>query len=102
MCAEGGGSVFDRPLAGAGVAMENWRILPFRLLLTARHLVGKLESMDISGIIPVEPGKRSGPPCIRGMRITDRCDSRVAVGQESKAHSITAIAAQESGNTVRG
>ncbi len=28
--------------------------------------------MDITGIITVEPGKRSGQPCIRGMRITVR------------------------------
>ena len=26
--------------------------------------------MDYSNIITVEPGKRSGKPCIRGMRIT--------------------------------
>ncbi len=26
--------------------------------------------MDYSGIITIEPGKRSGKPCIRGMRIT--------------------------------
>ena len=26
--------------------------------------------MDYRGIITVEPGKRSGQPCIRGMRIT--------------------------------
>lgn len=26
--------------------------------------------MDYSGIITVEPGKRSGKPCIRGLRIT--------------------------------
>jgi uncharacterized protein (DUF433 family) len=28
--------------------------------------------MDLSGVITVEPGKRSGQPCIRGMRITVR------------------------------
>ena len=28
--------------------------------------------MDYSGIITVEPGKRSGQPCIRGMRMTVR------------------------------
>jgi uncharacterized protein (DUF433 family) len=28
--------------------------------------------MDYSHIITVEPGKRSGQPCIRGMRITVR------------------------------
>ena len=26
--------------------------------------------MDYKKIIPIEPGKRSGKPCIRGMRIT--------------------------------
>jgi len=26
--------------------------------------------MDYSGIIMIEPGKRSGKPCIRGLRIT--------------------------------
>jgi uncharacterized protein (DUF433 family) len=26
--------------------------------------------MDYSGIITIEPGKRSGKPCIRGLRIT--------------------------------
>jgi uncharacterized protein (DUF433 family) len=28
--------------------------------------------MDYSRLITVEPGKRSGQPCIRGMRITVR------------------------------
>jgi uncharacterized protein (DUF433 family) len=28
--------------------------------------------MDYSRIITVEPGKRSGQPCVRGMRITVR------------------------------
>lgn len=26
--------------------------------------------MDYSGIITIEPGKRSGKPCVRGLRIT--------------------------------
>lgn len=26
--------------------------------------------MDYAGIITIEPGKRSGKPCIRGLRIT--------------------------------
>jgi uncharacterized protein (DUF433 family) len=30
----------------------------------------KLPAMDYSKIITMEPGKRSGKPCIRGMRIT--------------------------------
>ena len=29
-----------------------------------------MEQMDYSQIITIEPGKRSGKPCIRGMRIT--------------------------------
>ena len=28
------------------------------------------EIMDYKGIITIEPGKRGGKPCIRGMRIT--------------------------------
>ncbi len=28
--------------------------------------------MDLSQLITIEPGKRSGQPCIRGMRITVR------------------------------
>lgn len=28
--------------------------------------------MDYTGVITIEPGKRSGQPCIRGMRITVR------------------------------
>jgi uncharacterized protein (DUF433 family) len=30
----------------------------------------KLVAMDYSKIITIEPGKRSGKPCIRGLRIT--------------------------------
>ena len=30
----------------------------------------KVKLMDYSGIITVEPGKRGGKPCIRGLRIT--------------------------------
>ncbi len=35
-------------------------------------LTGKNEGnqMDYKGIITIEPGKRGGKPCIRGMRIT--------------------------------
>ena len=29
-----------------------------------------MRSMDYSKIITIEPGKRSGKPCIRGLRIT--------------------------------
>jgi uncharacterized protein (DUF433 family) len=28
------------------------------------------QDMDYTGIITIEPGKRSGKPCIRGLRIT--------------------------------
>ncbi len=28
--------------------------------------------MELSSVITIEPGKRSGQPCIRGMRITVR------------------------------
>jgi len=28
------------------------------------------QDMDYAGIITIEPGKRSGKPCIRGLRIT--------------------------------
>ena len=31
---------------------------------------GYIRNMDYSEIITIEPGKRSGKPCIRGMRIT--------------------------------
>jgi uncharacterized protein (DUF433 family) len=30
----------------------------------------RFTGMDYSGIITIEPAKRSGKPCIRGMRIT--------------------------------
>ncbi len=30
----------------------------------------KAESVDYSKIITIEPGKRNGKPCVRGMRIT--------------------------------
>src|SRR6516162_5545791 len=32
----------------------------------------RLNDMDYTHIITIEPGKRSGQPCIRGMRITVR------------------------------
>ena len=31
---------------------------------------GQISHMDYRKIITIEPGKRSGKPCIRGMRIT--------------------------------
>ncbi len=33
---------------------------------------GYASDMDCSHLITVEPGKRSGQPCVRGMRITVR------------------------------
>lgn len=35
-----------------------------------RPSVFYLETMDYRRIITIEPGKRSGKPCIRGLRIT--------------------------------
>jgi uncharacterized protein (DUF433 family) len=32
--------------------------------------MGRISGMDYSKIITIEPGKRSGKPCIRGLRIT--------------------------------
>jgi uncharacterized protein (DUF433 family) len=42
----------------------------FRLAIDERHAWNKAGSVDYSKIITIEPGKRSGKPCIRGMRIT--------------------------------
>jgi len=38
--------------------------------LAGRGVLGYFGDMDYEHIITVEPGKRSGKPCIRGMRIT--------------------------------
>jgi len=38
--------------------------------LTAIANTANLHEMDYSNLITIEPGKRSGQPCIRGMRIT--------------------------------
>jgi len=38
--------------------------------LTPPRAYGSLKDMDYSHIITIEPGKRSGQPCIRSMRIT--------------------------------
>lgn len=40
------------------------------LLLTTFSLCRNLSHMDYHSRITMEPGKRSGKPCIRGMRIT--------------------------------
>jgi uncharacterized protein (DUF433 family) len=41
-------------------------------LVDCKPFCGYVVDMDYSHIITVEPGKRSGQPCIRGMRITVR------------------------------
>ena len=41
-----------------------------RPILTDPHKRNYCEYVDYSKIITIEPGKRSGKPCIRGMRIT--------------------------------
>jgi uncharacterized protein (DUF433 family) len=38
--------------------------------LTQRLFRHKVRAVDYSKIITIEPGKRSGKPCIRGLRIT--------------------------------
>jgi uncharacterized protein (DUF433 family) len=38
--------------------------------LPTQGFLPKVKLMDYSGIITVEPGKRGGKPCIRGLRIT--------------------------------
>jgi uncharacterized protein (DUF433 family) len=42
----------------------------FAEALTARWMLNYSAAVDYSKIITIEPGKRSGKPCIRGMRIT--------------------------------
>jgi uncharacterized protein (DUF433 family) len=51
--------------AGAG---HEARALHF--CLPTLGFLPKVKLMDYSGIITVEPGKRGGKPCIRGLRIT--------------------------------
>ena len=38
--------------------------------MTARQILNYPLDLDYSKIITIEPGKRSGKPCIRGMRVT--------------------------------
>ena len=38
--------------------------------LVAEDSIGSVTLMDYSKIITIEPGKRGGKPCIRGLRIT--------------------------------
>ena len=40
--------------------------------LTAWQRAGRLRIMDYAHLITIEPGKRSGQPCIRGLRMTVR------------------------------
>lgn len=51
----------DRPAKTA-------RVLHF--CLPQKGFFPKVKVMDYMGIITVEPGKRGGKPCIRGLRIT--------------------------------
>src|SRR4051794_17075751 len=59
-------SVHPVPLRRAG---EPWRSAAIRCLTRSRSR-RKVVSMEYREIITIEPGKRSGKPCIRGMRIT--------------------------------
>ena len=56
-----------RGARGALCAGEGDRLI---LLLTTFFLRRNLSHMDYHPRITMEPGKRSGKPCIRGMRIT--------------------------------
>jgi len=38
--------------------------------LTLLAYAGSVTDMDFESLITIEPGKRSGQPCIRGLRIT--------------------------------
>jgi len=49
--------------------VKRWRSAPLFHLRKA-HFFTYSKPMDYSGIITMEPGKRSGKPCIRGLRIT--------------------------------
>jgi uncharacterized protein (DUF433 family) len=42
----------------------------FAKALTVRWMLNYSADVDYSKIITIEPGKRNGKPCIRGMRIT--------------------------------
>ncbi|MEG4252010.1 DUF433 domain-containing protein [Microcoleus sp. Pol10D4] len=51
-----------------------------------------MSEQDIANIITIEPGKRGGKPCIRGMRITVHdllkyLDDRISYEQTLKAFS---------------
>jgi len=40
--------------------------------LTAQEQADRLRVLDYTHLITIEPGKRSGQPCIRGLRMTVR------------------------------
>lgn len=61
----------DRRREGREVDDQS-RIASVHRSLTAGYREDKLKFMDYIHIITIEPGKRSGQPCIRGMRITVR------------------------------
>jgi uncharacterized protein (DUF433 family) len=46
--------------------------VPWAGFVDGAPAAGYATDMDYSHLITVEPGKRSGQPCIRGMRITVR------------------------------
>jgi len=48
--------------------LPDTRRLHFRL--PPKRFFPRVRFMDYSGIITMEPGKRGGKPCIRGLRIT--------------------------------
>jgi len=50
---------------GAGAFSECWSTI-----LDPTSLIEHVPHVDYRKIITIEPGKRSGKPCIRGMRIT--------------------------------
>lgn len=47
--------------------MPSWLL---KIQWTKRENFTNYHAMDYQDIITIEPGKRSGKPCIRGMRIT--------------------------------
>lgn len=55
-------------LLGWGLGVGGWR----RISVAARRRdsLAYNEAMSYEGIITIEPGKRGGQPCVRGMRIT--------------------------------
>ena len=61
-------------------------------------------AMNYAGIITVEPGKRGGKPCIRGMRITvsDVLDYLAGGMSEDDIRACLAFAAERALAHVRG